>query len=138
MKFKTKKASFSSEKQVCFLQPLLQKKAMMLREIIIHLILIGLIFIMFFMATAGRVSKNEVRQQVIEKQIALMIDAAEPGTTISMRKIGDNGFINDISAEAGSIHVVINDFISIKGYPYFTKSSVSVRDDVTKFYIDVR
>lgn len=114
------------------------KKAMMLREMIVHLILIGLIFIMFFMVTAGRVSKNEVRQQVIEKQIALMIDSAEPGTTISIRKVSTNGLLNSISVDGNAIHVVINDFVSIKGYPYFTKNYVSIREDITRFYIDIK
>ena len=117
----------------------IQKRAMMLREVIIHLILIGLIFALFFFATAGRVSRDEVKQQVIEKEVALLIDAAEPGTTISLKKVTANGVINEISIDdKRNIHARVNNFVSLKGYPFFSKNVVSVRSDETKLYIDVR
>ena len=50
-----------------------------------------LLFALFFYATAGRVGTNDVKQQVLEKQIALMIDSAEPGMSFDIYRINKNG-----------------------------------------------
>jgi hypothetical protein len=102
------------------------KKAGMVHQVIIHLILIAIIFGMFFLATVGRTNSRAVKQQVLEKQIALLIDAAEPGVSIDVYQINGNGVVGGLVLSNGKVFVTINNLISTRGYPYFSKYDVSV------------
>jgi len=115
------------------------KKAAIIHEVIMHLILIGIIFGLFFMFTAGRVNSKDIKQQVLEKQLVLLIDSSDSGTVLSINKINLNGFINDVRIDAGSgrIFVYVDDFKISRGYPYFSKYDVYVTKDENKFYIHV-
>jgi len=102
------------------------KKASLLHQIIMHLILIGLIFGMFFVATTARANSRTVKQQVLEKQIALLIDSAIPGMEFGIYKINRNGFVNDIELRDGRVFVLVDGLSFGPGYPYFSKHDVSV------------
>lgn len=107
-------------------------------EIIIHLILIGLIFALFFYVTAGRVNSKEVKQQVVEKEIALLIDSAEKGMSFSINKLNMNGQINGFKVENGKVFALIDNQKISKGYDYFSKYSVSVDEREDRFIVHVR
>ena len=113
------------------------KRASLIHQMIMHLILVGVIFAMFFMFTAGRVNSKDIKQQVLEKQLALLIDSSNSGTVLSVNKINLNGFINDMKIEKGRVFVYVDDFKVSKGYPYFSKYDVYVTKDENKFYIHV-
>ncbi len=107
-------------------------------EIIIHLILIGLIFALFFYVTAGRVNSKEVKQQVVEKEIALLIDSAEKGMSFSVNRLNMNGQINGLKIENGKVLALIDNLKFSKGYEYFSKYSVSVVEKEDRFVVNVR
>ena len=115
-----------------------RKKASFLHEVIIHLILIGLIFGMFYVATVMRMSTSSVKQQILEKQTALLIDSAIPGTTLIIEKSNLHGKIKSLSLVNGRVLIGIGSAASAEGYPYFSRYNVFVRSDEDKFYIEVR
>jgi len=135
MKSKTK----VNQRFSCFPQMNLQKKSgELMYEIIIHLILIGLIFALFFYVTAGRVNSKEVKQQVVEKEIALLIDSAEKGMSFSVNRLNMNGQINGLKIENGKVLALIDNLKFSKGYEYFSKYSVSVVEKEDRFVVNVR
>ena len=109
-----------------------------------HLILVALLFALFFYATAGRIGTKDVKQQVLEKQIALMIDSAEPGMSFSVFKINGNGIVSNIELSDGNVHAFVANQKLSKGYPYFSKYDVDVNfvdsagDLEDKFVVSVR
>ena len=109
-----------------------------MHEIIIHLILIGLIFALFFYVTAGRVNSKEVKQQVIEKELALLIDSAEKGMSFSVNKLNMNGEIKSIEIKNGKVLALVDNQKFSKGYDYFSKYSVSVDEREDRFIVNVR
>lgn len=116
----------------------MKKRAEIMHEVIIHIILAGLIFAVFFMATSEKINARGVRQQVLEKQTALLIDAASPGTSIEISKNNLNGKIQNVELKEGKIYIEIEGLTSFNGYPYFTKHSVELEETQTKFVIKIK
>jgi|APSaa5957512576_1039674.scaffolds.fasta_scaffold14562_3 hypothetical protein len=114
------------------------KKGSVLNEVIIHVILIALVVAVFVFATAGRVNGRDVKQQVLEKQIALLIDSAEAGMSFEVNVVNKNGHVDDVAILDGRVFVKVDGFSSVKGYPYFSRYSVDVEEVGDKFVISVR
>ena len=114
------------------------KKASVMNEIIIHIILIALILAIFLFATVGKIEGRDVKQQVLEKQIALLIDSAEAGMTFEIYKININGIIDNVKIKDGKVFVGIEGFASTKGYPYFSRYFVEVDENENKFIIKIK
>jgi len=108
-----------------------------MHEVIIHIILAGLILAIFFMATSEKINARGVRQQVLEKQTALLIDSAIPYTNIEISKDNINGIIRKIELKDGRIYIEIEGLTSFNGYPYFTKYSVNIEETPNKFIIKI-
>lgn len=115
----------------------MEKKGEVLNQVVVHIILVGLIFAIFIYATAGRINGRGVKQQVLEKEIALLIDAAEPGMEFGVQKTMINGRINNIEVKEGKVFVSVENLGSFKGYPHFSKHPISVRSEGNKFIIRV-
>jgi len=114
-----------------------KKRASLLQEVLIHLILIGLVFALFFFATAGRINSKQVKQQVIEKELALLIDSAMPGMSFSVTRANRNGVISNIEIKDGKIFAYLEGQTFSKGYDFFSKYNVYVEKDENKFYVMV-
>jgi len=114
------------------------KRASIMHQIIIHIILIGLIFAIFLMATAERANGRGVKQQVLEKQIALLVDSATAGMDFEIRKVNVNGLVESVRINNGRVFVKVAGLDSVKGYPYFSKYSISAKEDGDKFMVSVR
>ncbi len=115
----------------------LNKQGGILNQIIIQLILVGIVFAIFLLATAGKVNARGVRQQVLEKEIALLIDSAVPGMSFEIRKNNPNGVIQALELRDGKVFVGVAGLGSFKGYPYFSRYSVSVAEEENKFVVVV-
>ena len=109
----------------------------MLYQLTIHLVLIALIFGMFFASATQRVNSRDIKQQVFEKQLSLMIDSAEQGMIFKIPKVNRNGVVNSIEIRDGRIFAYISGLSVSKGYPYFTKYNIELNSDVDYFYIKV-
>lgn len=116
----------------------MKKRAEIMHEIIIHIILIGLIFALLFMSTSEKINARGVRQQVLEKQTALLIDSAIPGMSFEISKNNLNGAIKNIELKEWKVHIEIESLSSLKGYPYFTKYSAEVEETQNKFIIKIK
>ncbi|MFZ5955635.1 MAG: hypothetical protein ACOYT4_04365 [Nanoarchaeota archaeon] len=116
----------------------MNKKADLVHQVIIHLILIGLIFGLFYLVLSMRVNNRNVKQQVLEKQLALMIDSSIPGTTLVLSKDNMNGYISAINIKQNKIFVYIDGLTYSRGYNFFTKYSVEKDEDENKFYIYIK
>ncbi|MBU2576975.1 MAG: hypothetical protein KKF50_04600 [Nanoarchaeota archaeon] len=133
------------EKKVQFQRNLLylshlriRKKGEVLNQVLVHIVLVGLIFAIFVFATAGRINGRDVKQQVLEKELALLIDSAEGGMEFGIQKAMINGKINNVEIKEGRVYVTVEGLAATKGYPYFSKYSVSVREEGNKFVVSVR
>lgn len=114
------------------------KKAKLLNRVLIQIILIAIIFVIFVFAVAGKLNARDVKQQVLEKQLALLIDASEPDTTLYIKKDNLNGYINSIEIKEGRVRVTVEGLVSLKGYPIITKHHIRIEEDPTKFLIKIR
>jgi hypothetical protein len=114
------------------------KRAELLNQVIVHLVLIGIIFALFIFATAGKINSRGVRQQVVEKEIALLIDSAVPGMSFSIYKENIDGAIQDIRIEEGKVFATVAGLPSVSGYPYFSRYSVGVEEKEDKFVVSVK
>jgi len=114
-----------------------KKATSLLYQVIIHLILIALIFGMFLLSASSRVNSKNVKQEVLEKQTALLIDSASPGMTIIIHKFNANGKITKLELKAGEIFAYVDGSGYSSGYPYFTKHSVRLEEDRDNYYIKI-
>ena len=114
------------------------KSGSILNQVIIHILLVGLIFAVFFMATAGKVNSRGVKQQVVEREVALLIDAAVPGMSFEVRKGNIGGSVSKIELKDGKIFAVVDGLSSFEGYPYFSRFSVSVVEEGDKFVVKIK
>ena len=113
------------------------KRGEILNQVIVHLVLIGIIFALFLFATAGKISSRGIRQQVLEKEIALLIDSGIPGMSFSIDKQNIDGTVQEIRIEGGRVYVVVSGLASIRGYPYFSRYSVKVVAEDDKFVVSI-
>ena len=110
----------------------------MIQKVIIQLVIIGLLFGLFFLAVDVKTSSRGVKQQVLEKQLALLIDSSIPDTSIRIFRVNRNGYINNIELKQGRVFVYVDDLDISKGYPYFSQYDVSVESDESNFYIKIK
>jgi len=114
------------------------KKANLLQQSLTHIILIGLLFGLFFLATMAKANSRAVTQQILEKQLALVIDLGEPGMDFYVSKLNIRGYVNDISVRGGRIYAYVSDYKISEGYPFFTKYNVSVETTNEGFLVKIR
>jgi len=114
-----------------------KKGAGAMNHVIVHLILVGIIFVVFLFATADKINARGVHRQVIEKELALLVDSAVPGMEFEIRKSHPHGIIQKIEIKDGRIFVTVKGLGSVKGYPFFSKYSVEVVDEGIKFVVTV-
>jgi hypothetical protein len=111
------------------------KKGQILNSVVVHLILIGIIFALFFLANADKINQRGVKQQVIEKEISLLIESGVPGMSFEIKKINFNGNISRIEIKEGKVFATVAGFRSASGYPYFSPYSISVIEEEDKFVV---
>ena len=114
---------------------MVNKRGSMLQEVIIHIVLVGIIFVLFLFATADKASSRAVKGQVIEKQLALLIGVAEPGMEFSINKLNLNGNLGKLEIKGGEIFAYVDRIEISEGYPYFSKYDVSIKEEDTKFVV---
>jgi len=117
---------------------MMRKRASVLNEFVIQVILIALILAVFLFATAERVNGRDVRQQVLEKQLVLLIDSAEAGMSFGVNRMNINGVIDDVEVRNGRVFVSVDGLRSVGGYPYFSKYLVGVEKVGDKFIVSVK
>ena len=86
----------------------------------------------------SRVNSKIVKQQVLEKQTALLIDSAMPGMTLIISKKNKNGYIQDIEIKQGRVFVYMDGQGFSKGYPYFTSHDVNLQKEEDRFLINIK
>jgi hypothetical protein len=128
----------SNQKPKSFSRYEFRKKGAIMNEVLIQIILIGLILAIFLMATSDKINARGVRQQVIEKQTALLIDSAVSGMSFEIMKTNLNGVVQNVELDGGRVHVTLEGLVSFEGYPYFSVYSVAVREEENKFVVEVK
>ncbi len=114
------------------------KRGGIMNQMIVQIILVGLILAIFVFATSGKINARGVRQQVLEKQTALLIDSAVPGMDFEIARQNLNGVVQSMELKEGKVFVGVDGLGSVNGYPYFTKYSVQVFEREDKFVVSVR
>jgi len=114
------------------------KKASLLHQVITHIILIALVFGLFFLAATANVDSKGVKQQVLEKQIALLIDSADSETKIIVHKSNKYGSITNLEIKEGRVFAYVEGQGISKGYPYFSEYDVILEKDDENYYIKIK
>lgn len=115
----------------------LNKKGELMNNILIQIILIGLILVMFMFSVAGKIESRGVKQQVLEKELSLLISSAEPGMSFGVRKQNLNGEVTGVRVNGNRVFVDVEGLISNNGYPHFSKYPISVEGHDDKFVVKV-
>jgi hypothetical protein len=116
---------------------IVNKKGELLNQMIIQIILVVLVFAVFLMVTADKVNARGVRQQVVERELALLIDSAVPGMSFAVWKANMNGIINDVQIRDGRVFVALEGLNALKGYGFFSRYYVNVVEEDDKFVVSV-
>ena len=112
------------------------KKGELLNETLISVVLIGIVFIGFLGSVGARINSRGVHQQVLEKQLALLVDSAEVGMSFSVDKKYGDVLVDSLDFSQGRVFVRVNGFSS-KGYPYFSRHSFKIIEEEDKFVVRV-
>lgn len=107
------------------------------KTILVQIIFIALILAMFLSITASKINGRGVRQDILESQIALLIEAAESGMSFEISELNVNGIIDDIRIKEGRVFVYVDGLSSAAGRPYFSQYEVKVLKEENKFRIIV-
>ena len=116
----------------------MDKKGELLNQVIIQIILVVLIFAVFLMMTADKINARGVRQQVVERELALLIDSAVPGMSFAVWKVNMNGIISDVAIKDGRVFVALEGLGALNGYAFFSKYDVSVVEEGDKFVVFIK
>lgn len=111
------------------------KRGEIFNSILVQIILIALIMAMFLMATASKINGRGVRQDILENEIAMLIEAAVPGMSFEISKLNVNGIVNDIKVERGKVFVSVDGLGSLDGRRYFSRYKVKVLEEENKFVV---
>ena len=115
----------------------LGRKGSVMNSITIQIILIGIILALFLVSISGKIESRGVKQQVLEKEVALLIDSGVSGMSFEVRKVNLNGIVSDVRLEEGKVFVDVEGLHSLNGYAYFSKHSVSVFEEEDKFVVRI-
>ena len=113
------------------------KRADTLQTALAHILIIGFIATIFFISNAQRIDNRFVRQQIIEKQIALFIDSAIPGMEFTIMKMKEGSYINKLEIKDDYIYATVNSLPSAKGYPIFSPYSIQINQDEWEYRISI-
>jgi len=108
-----------------------------MHQILTQIIILAVVFGLFFYATADKMNNRGIKRQVLEKELALLIDSARPGTEIYLDKEHPNGIVSQVELREHRVYVNVNGLPSIAGHPYLTKYSVEVSEEERRFKISI-
>ena len=116
----------------------MNRRGALLNQIIVQIVLVVLIFSVLLMLTADKINARGVKQEVVEGELALLIDSAIPGMSFSVWRIGINGAISNVQVKNGRIFVSLDGLNALKGHAYFSRYDVSVEETDDKFMVMVK
>lgn len=120
-----------------FLVNMKNKKGSEEKKAPVELIFAGIILALFLLMTGGKIENRGVKQDIVENQIALLIESGVPGMTFRISKVNPNGNINDLRLENSRVYVKLDGLASQSGRKYFSRYNVSLEDDVTKYIVRI-
>lgn len=113
------------------------KKRGEIDSMVLQLIFVMLVFAGLLIAVSERVNARDIKTQVLEKELALLIDSAEAGFSFEVLAVNKNGLIDDMKVEDGRIFVKIDGLGYGKGTAFFSRHDVGVSKDKDKFFVRV-
>ncbi len=114
------------------------KKGELMYDVILHVILLALVLGLFLMGTVGRAESREVKQEILEKQTALLIDSADSGMSFILSKKNRHGEINGVRVDGRRVYVDVEGLKSINGYRHFSNWDIEVEETKEEFIIRVK
>lgn len=115
----------------------MNKRGDFMHKYLFEIILSAVLLLLFLFATLEKVDSRDVKQQVLEKQIALLLESADSGMTFRVDTFFPGTVINRIRVERGRVFVDVDSLVSVRGYPYFSKHSVVVTKTIDHYIIEV-
>ena len=114
------------------------KRGDSLQQNLIYIIILVLVISLFLLTIYTKSDSRYLKEQVLEKQTALMIDSAIPKTDILLRKQYISGYVNDVVIKDSRIFISVDGLKSVEGYPLISEYSLTVNEEEDKFVIEVR
>ena len=109
----------------------------MIRYYIIGIIIMSLVSCIFIYAIAKRTDDRGVKQELVEKQTALLIDSAPKNTYILVPKINNGMAVTSFEMEDNKIFIGIDDLNSVEGYSFFSKYTVSYNEEENYYRVKI-
>lgn len=114
------------------------KKGDLPQQHLVYIIILVMVISLFLLAVNTKADSRGIKKQVLETQLALMIDSAMPETNLTVKKQYISGYVNDILIKESRIYVSVDGLKSLDGYPLITQYKVYVIELDDKFIIEVK
>lgn len=117
------------------------KRGGQVQESIVDLILIAIIFALFVYSQSMKIDGRGARQEIVESQIAMFLEAGVPGMTFEVAKVyaneDNNDKINSILISDGRVYIEIGGLNSYEGTEYFSAYDVIVEERSGKYVLEI-
>ena len=115
----------------------MNRRASVLHIVLIHIAIVAMLFVFFFFAMESKLGSRGVKQQVLEKELALLIGASEKGFSFEVKKENVNGVVDSVEVRDSRIFVSVDGLPSIEGYLYYSSFEVEVEEREESFLIRI-
>jgi len=116
----------------------MKNKRALTKQTLVGIIFVTMVLILFTSAIWQRTDSRGVKQDMTEKQTALLIDSAISGTNIIIYKKNNDMIVNSVEIKNSNVYINIDGLVSISGYPFFSKYTVYVVEEEDSFNIIVK
>lgn len=114
------------------------KRGEVLNSIIILIIVVVFVLAIFLYSTSLKDKSKGLKQDILENQIAMFIEASSSGMSFEVAKLNQWGVINDVELKEGKVFVSVDSLKSIRGRSYFSVYDVFVEEEENKFLVVVK
>jgi cell division protein FtsL len=105
------------------------------RSILMQIIFIAIVLALFMISVGNKINARGVRQDIVENQVATLIEAAVPGFSFEIAKLNSNGVVNDLKLEDGRVYAEVDDLKSVDGRAYFSQYNVELIEEPSKYRV---
>ncbi len=107
-------------------------------QMIVSLIIIGFVAVIFMFGIVRKLDDRGVKQDLAEKQTALLIEASLPNTNIIIYKKNFGMTVSSVKIKDGKIFIDLDGLISLKGTSFISNNHVLVMEEEKQFRIVIK
>lgn len=107
------------------------------RSVLLQIIFVAIVLALFLISLSGKINSRGVRQDIVENQIAVFIEASIPGMSFEIPKLHPNGIISDMELKDSTVVVAVDGYKPNEGRYYFTRYNVSLEEEPGKYVVRI-